>query len=345
MDLLNYYYNLDIQKIKTYDRKVALQPNTIVKGAPLSGKTYLVWDYLKQQTKNYLYIDDNDIRDITTDKLQVFIDSHDIMILAIDNYHKSFRLPNVDNIIIISNSYKNSSFTTIKLNGLDYEEFISFELPSSNANYFNHFIKQGTLPINHKNIFLSSQVQDIYKKRLDNVEFEVFAEFVAHTSSSVTNIEIFNKLKQRVKISKDKFYKSVAKLIDSGYIYQLQKHNAPNASKKIYSYDFSLFEHFKEINFANTLENMVYLELLHLNTTIFYTLELPFFIESQSLVIAPLAFINEDSFIELSDKIYNKCKKLNVKSVKFITVGYEDRLSIEEIKYESIPFWLWATSQ
>jgi predicted AAA+ superfamily ATPase len=345
MDLLNYYYSLDIKKLKTYPRKIEPIPNSIIKGASHTGKSYLLFHYLKSLDEPYLYFDCRDFRQAQQIPFDRFIKENQITTLALDNYEGEFELPDIANIIITTQHFSDSRFELFELRGLDFEEFISFDThTNSNHAYFNHFIKIGTLPHQHRALTLSVDIQKQYRSEFDTLEYEIFRTLIAKSASPISTIELYQELKQHIKISKDKLYKTVTKLMDASYFYQVSKLGYPNAAKKIYCYDFALIEHFSEIYFAHVLENMVFLELLKLNTELFYLDELSFLAPALGSVTISLAFINEDSFIDFCDRIYDQCKRLNITTVKVVTINYEDRLSIEAINYEAIPFWLWATS-
>ena len=345
MRYLDYYYNLDIKKISVFKRKLSLSPNTILGGSSMSGKTYLAFDYLKRLKEPFLYIDIADTRDIKYQDLQSFIDKNKIKHIVLDNYNNEFSLPNIGDIIIISNNYINNNFKYLDLKPLDYEEFILVQnYNANNTNYFNYFLKYGNLPINHKEILLSTQIQKLYKTNLNDIEYKIFTTLIQFSTLPIGYVTIYNYLKTKLKLSKDRFYKTIKTLKNNRYFFQLSKFNYPNATKKIYFYDFSLIEHFTEIDFAKRLENMVLLELLKIDENIYFLDEFTFYIPNQNKAIIPIAFINEDSFLDICDKLYSNSKKTDIKTIIFVTIGYEDKLNIESIRYESIPFWLWATS-
>jgi len=158
-NILEKLYEVNFDKLFPLQRKVQITyPNTIVKGAPKSGKSYLIFDYLKQyKDKQYLYIDLDDIR---IDTLRIFynldrflLEHSKIEILAIDNCEifpqailKNIKLKS----IIVSTSiydidYEN--FRTIFLQPLDFEEYILFDTKHTNTvNTFNSFFKYGNFP-------------------------------------------------------------------------------------------------------------------------------------------------------------------------------------------------------
>ena len=77
-NILEKLYEINFEKIYPLQRKVQITyPYTIIQGAPKSGKSYLIYGYLKQyNNEQYLYINLDDIR----------IDSDTIFLILIDFY-------------------------------------------------------------------------------------------------------------------------------------------------------------------------------------------------------------------------------------------------------------------
>ena len=150
MDTLEILYENKIHSSTFLERKVQISnPFTIVIGPKLSGKSYLIYDYVIKSQDEYLYIDLNNLKDLEFDnnKLQDFINKRLIKILIIENYDYSFNLPIVESILISTHIYKNiNNFELLEVMPLDFEEYLSFDIKHQNTtNSFNSFLKYGNI--------------------------------------------------------------------------------------------------------------------------------------------------------------------------------------------------------
>lgn len=154
MKSLETCYEINLPKINFIERKIKIEnEKTIIKGPAKTGKSYLIFDFLSNfKPKEYLYIDFHDFRtnteEITSPKLQEFINSNEIKVVVLENFDFQFDLPNCENIIV--STQKNiyiENFKILTLNALDFEEYLLHDNKHQNITQsFNSFLKFGNLP-------------------------------------------------------------------------------------------------------------------------------------------------------------------------------------------------------
>ncbi len=259
-------------------------------GAPQSGKTSIALNFARG-FKNPLYIDFADLRN--TDELirQVLLKStieKKIDLLILDNVSSDFRnlanvinSPNVANIITISQQNvanpQNQNLQSIEIFPLNFEEFISNDAQNLNLKeLFERFIKFGNLP------FMLSlrdwQKLEAKQKMLISAlgaNMDIFLTLMRFQSSAVSIFQLYNILKKRGKMSKDRIYAVISEFEKRGILRSVGHFTKPKAPKKAYFFDFSVQNALSyERNFMANFENMVFLEILGrkgADTDIFYS--------------------------------------------------------------------------
>jgi len=268
-------------------------------------------------------------------------------VLVLENFDFSFEIPNCQEIIISTiHDISLDGFTNQKVYPLDFEEFISFNKAQINIkNLFNLYASFGTFPeivLQDKINFVTS-VQLLTRSFFENdTEFAIFKEFVISQGLKLSMFQVFNKIKQHSKISKDKFYNFTKTLQKQKILFLVDKFESPNAPKKIFLIDFAFKSalSFKK-DFITRFENIVFLELLKKDKEMFYTDEINFYIpkEKKAILIYPFLLLNA---------ILDKVKKLNlqnIKTVQIITLELEKSFTKNNTKFEIIPFWNWALQE
>ena len=362
MQILNVLYQNPPKNIKFIDRKLTIDSSkTIIIGANASGKTSLVIDYLKKfKNEESLYINLNDIRVDKSEILEnlisflkinsnvkiVAIDNVDSQITA-DNFYKILK-DNIENIIFTTNkkSIKLEEFKSLNLHFLDYEEFIAFFHKNLDQDaLFSHFLSHGRsvtsalLDISEVNSYL----QNILKENLDDMHINLLKECVAFQGQSLSVYELYKRLKERIKISKDSVYASLGELEESGYISLVAKFNEPNATKRLYFEDFALRNalSFKK-DFTKNFTNVIFCELFKFNEQIFYTKDFDFFLTKRKYAILCIPFGDVDLLFLKFKKLLPVLKILEARRLQIITMANQGELSIEGIKCEIVPFSQWA---
>jgi len=348
--LLEELYKNDIYLNKYIDRKIYIDDKSYqINGITQSGKTKLVKNYLLSLKKStYLYIDCSDIRlDISQLNIHLskFCIKNQIFTLVLDNYDEKIRIPNISQLIICCEKHYNYDFLyDIKLYPLDYEEFLAYE-HKYDSTALNHFFKLGGFAHMHK-VYGDERdryIQKILISALDSMEVDIIILCARMMAQKLSPFSIYERLKQKRKISKDKLYKSFEDLVKRGYIHLLQKTHHPKATKKIYLCDISLKSALTlDKHFTRLFENMIYLELLKSNIECFYDDGIDFYIPKDDEIILCMPFSDERALFKKLESIEAFIFSYNIKKVTTITMNTEGSISHPLSKVEMLPFDIWA---
>jgi len=317
------------KKIK--QRKISLKfQNTLITGPKRVGKTFLVFNFLKNFKGKYKYIDFSDYKEKE-------FDFSDIDLVIYDNYDFSVPLPPVTTFVISNKNIDIKGFEKIELKGLDFEEFFAFESTININQCFDRFLRLGNFP----RIFNEEYYRDEYLKETFELlpyNKKILKFFFSHIGEKFTLYQIYQILKKEMKISKDTFYSITNELLHNRIIYEVNKFDSPKSPKKFYSYNFA----FKNIltnrkNIQYTFENIIFLELN--KKDVFYKETLTFYLPEEERGILVLPFADEEVAKE-------KLKKVtNVKKVDIITISNEFELKHKKFEVEVIPFWRWRFAE
>ncbi|MDH4944725.1 ATP-binding protein [Sulfurimonas sp. C5] len=348
--LLEEFYKTDLHIDKYHDRKVFIDEKSYqINGITKSGKTQLVKSYLLAHKKNsYLYIDCNDIRiefDELNKILNKFCQENRIDILVLDNYKESIKFPNVSQLLITSeHKYNIPEIDQIDLYPLDYEEFLAYE-HKYDSSALNHFFQLGGLPVMHK-LYIDERntyLQQVFQIALDDVEFDILTMCAKFNSQKLSAFMIYERLKTKRKISKDKLYKSFEALLEKKYIHLVEKYNHTKATKKIYLCDTSLKSALSiEKNFGRLFENMVYLELLKKSRDAYYEDEIDFYLPNKDEIILCKPFTDERRLFKKLESIEAFLFTHSIQKITVITMNKEGSVSHPLASVNIIPFDIWA---
>ncbi len=353
MRSLEQCYEIDFSKISFIERKQKIKSNkTILYGAAKVGKSYLIYDYLSsKENKEYIYIDfddcRNDIEEIK-ENLSDFISQHSIKTLVLENFSFEFDLPDCKNIIISTNINKQiKGFSSIFINPLDFEEYLLHETRYQNITQsFNNFLKYGNLPdtIHTEENKKITRLQEIIKLQCKTqVQYEILLLLIKNIDEKKSLYQLFNTLKKKIKISKDKFYETCKDFEYTNTIFFCEKYMQEKATKKIYTYNHSFLKaisHNKK--FKNEFSNMVFLELFRKYKDIFYLDYVDFYIPSKNLAIVSIPFFSSMLFDETLKKIYKTMEKYHIKELSIITISNEEQIQHKELNIKVLPFYEWA---
>lgn len=348
--LLEELYKTDLQVDKFHDRKLFLEDGSYqIIGITKSGKTSILKNYLLSLKKSsYLYIDCSDIR-IDVEQLNSYLASfcikNKIETLALDNYHDAINIVNVTQLLIASQIHYDIEFLeTLQLYPLDYEEFLAFEY-KYDSSALNHFFQLGGLPSMQK---VNADVRNVYiqkilKESLDSMEFDILSVCAKMMAQKVSAYNIYERLKNSRKVSKDKLYKLFDTLSAKNYIHQLQKFNHPSATKKLYLCDTSLKSALTiDKHFGRLFENMVYLELLKSSTECYYEDGFEFYLPNTEEIILCMPFADERSLFKKIEQIEAFIFSYQIKKITAITMNREGSISHPLSRVEMLPFDIWA---
>lgn len=348
--LLEEFYKIDLIIEKFHYRKLFIEDKSYqINGISQSGKTKLVKNYLLSLKKNsYLYIDCSDIRvniEELNAKLTPFCNKNRIDTLVLDNYLPAINFVNVSQLIITcENNLDIDILKSLQLYPLDYEEFLAYE-HKYDSSALNHFFQLGGLPSMHKvkaderNIY----IQKTLRYTLSEMEFDILCFCAKMMSQKVSPFSIYERLKQSMKISKDKLYKSYDGLISKNYIHQLQKNDHAKAIKKLYLCDISFKTALTtDKHFGRLFENMIYLELLKADQECYYDEGIDFYLPNSDEVVLGMAFTDERSLFKKIESIEAFIFTHSIQKVTAITMNREGTISHPFSEVEMIPFDIWA---
>ena len=316
---------------KIFERKVKLSyKNTLITGPKRVGKTFLVFNFLKNFKGRYKYIDFKDHREKD-------LNFEGVDLVIFDNYDFQIPLPDTTTFVISEKDITLDGFEKIELNGLDFEEFFSFDNTTNINQTFDRFLRLGNFP----KLFNEEYFKDEYLKETFELlpyNKKILAFFFSHIGEKFTLYQIYQILKKDMKISKDSFYKETAELLKNRIIFEVNKFNSPKSPKKFFAYNFA----FKSImttrkNPLHIFENIIFLELN--KKELYYKDTLSFYLPEEKRGILVLPFANEEIALE-------KLKKVNdVEKVDIITISNEFELNYDKFNVEVVPFWRWRFAE
>ena len=350
--LLEEFYKLDLSANHFVQRKLQLDEQSYqINGIAQSGKSELVKAHLLTCKKSsYLYIDLNDVRieiEALNKELQPFCTKYKINILVLDNYTPDVNIVNVSQLIVCSQKHYPLDFLiTKKLYPLDFEEFLAFET-RYDSTAISHYLQIGGFAAMHK-ISADNRakyIQERFAYTLSPLEFDILTLISKFTGQKISAFNIYEKLKQIRKVSKDMLYKSFETMITDGYLHQLQKLNHPKAVQKIYLCDI-VFKHTLTIqkNFARIFENMIFLELFKNGVNCFYDEGIDFILPQNSEIILCMPFAEERMLFKKLESIEVFIFKNSIQKITCVTMSKEGSLSHPISQVEMLPFSEWALS-
>jgi len=351
MEILENLYDIKHKNNHYFDRKISItSKRTLINGVKKSGKTSLIIDYLTNFTQDeILYIDLNDTR---VDKKAVgtnihnFVKQKPIKILIIENFDKSFKLPEVEEIILTCKDNV-EGFSTLTLYPLDFEEFISFDARHSNIEHiFQIYANTGSYPqviLNSSNSVHWSMQEMLHVMISDSTEFEIFKKLSEAQSSKISLFQIYNQLKPQIKISKDSLYKKVKKLENDKMIFLVEKYGSPKSGKKLFLIDFALKNAltFKK-EFLKRFQNMIFLELMKKDYIVYYSDNIDLYMPKNNYGVLCIPFLPQEMIKLRLEKILLHVKELGIKKIDIVTIGNEGKFWLKNTKCSIIPFWDWA---
>ncbi len=350
-NLLQEYYKYDLVNSGYIDRKYDISQNhTSIFGITQCGKTSLIKNYLlKFKKSTYLYLDCLDYRidiDELNELLESFCTEHKIEILALDNYHPSITLPSITQIIIASDISYSDEFEQIHLMPLDYEEFLAFESRYDDSS-FSNFIQLGGLIGVQKSAHYNRMryIQQALSTKLSEIKMAIMATVAKNLTLKISAYNIYERLKQHHKISKDKLYQYFSELIDYGYIIALDKYAQSSATKKLYLCDIAIqYALTTQRNFSRIFENIAFLELYKKNIELYYIDGFDFYIPSASNAIIVSAFADEREIYKKIQSLESSIFSYGITSITIVTMNSESFLSHPMAKIELISLQRWALS-
>ena len=280
-----------------------------------------------------LFLDNFSSADFEISSLQSFAEGLNLKRFIISTRDKELVLP---------------GFERIELLPLSFEEFIAFDKRHNEINsMISAFLAQGG---GAKNPFIAPAEILEFEQRLlaanfSRTEILILKECLGFVHAAFSANKIYTALKPRIKISKDAVYGTIAKLERENFIRFLSKAGEPARAKKLYFSHFNMREILtSKKDFSKKFANVLFCELLGLNTPIFYTKELDFYLPALKMGVLVIPFSDADIIFLKFRKILSVLKKLGVTSLKVVSMANSGRLEIEGIRCDVIPFHEFALS-
>ena len=348
-------YEINFSKVNFIERKIKItNSKTIISGASKTGKSYLIYDFLSSfKSKEYLYIDFSDLRNNISEisaNLGKFIKMNEISVLVIENFDFSFELPYCENIIISTQiPTQVKGFKNLTISALDFEEYLLHDNKHQNIiQSFNSFLKFGNLSeiINydeHKKIHRLQEIIELQCK--DETQYQIFKILIENIDEKKSLFQLFNTLKSKIKISKDKFYETCKIYENNKSIYFLEKYNQEKSAKKLYCYNHSFLNAISHVKkFKNEFSNMIFLELIHKYKEIYYLDYIDFYVKSKNMAIISIPFFNKLLMNNLLKKIIKNANEFDINEINIITISNNEKIQDSKLKINIIPFYEWALS-
>ena len=360
-NILEELYNLKYDNINYIHRKVSLtNQNTILFYSPYSGASSCIFEFIHTlEPLSYLYIDFSDLRiskQYIQENLNNFLKANvKIKTLIIDNFDTFFDIKTFDfynstiNILSVSHHkhITKTGYKNIYLYPLDFEEYLSFHSYDNIEHTFSDFIQDISYPdivLKNKALQISKLQNFLKKQSKDEIELEILKTLIKSQGLLKSNYQIYNSLKQSIKISKDRLYEYIEKIQDKNIIFFIDKYNVQKSAKKIQLIDFNLRQavSFKK-NIYLSLENAVFLEIFKKTRhKIYYTDNINFYIEQTKLAIIISLFLEKEVLENKLKKFIKNIANLNVDKVLIIGINEEFSFYIENIKFIAMPFYVFT---
>ena len=352
MEQLHTLFDLGIKKSSLAERKLEItHPKTQIVALPGSGASSLIFKTLSLlKPSTYLYIDLNDYRidkKALETNLHAFCEEKKIQTLALEGFDGSFELPPLPQIILSNvRALELEHFETLYLMPLDFEEFLALDNRyDSMDTALSHFLQIGGFPelIQIPQANRQRYLQSLLKLALSPLELAIMAYASRQLGHKASPFQIFERLKQDMKLSKDNFYKTFYELIEKRWILWLEKYEHPKATKKIYMIDFAIKGALSfNKNFSKLFESLIFLELTKAGNELYYDEGIDFYLPQEDRVVLALPFVNDSSLFTIMEKIEGWLIHNGVQKMEVVTMNSESQLHHPFLTVEMIPFTRWA---
>ena len=329
--------------------------NIMVSGITQSGKTSFVFEYLKNSRMNFIYLDLRYVDDLDFELKNIYqqLTTNKYQIAVFDIYNQEpywiekFLELELQLIFISWRNWEIEGFKQIKMFPLSFQEFIHFHNSvESIENIFVKYSKVGGFPI-----FARSSDNLIYKHigrlfyfALSDFDIAIIQNVAESCGFDKTALTIYRSIKNKRKISKDKFYQRLQYLIDCGYIIQVEEFNKTFNSRYYLMDQGLVFSFIGSGSFLQVFENMVVAELYKKGKKklLFYK-DIDIFLPDEKLAIISLPFTEKDIIEKRLKKMKRTFKKLQIETVEIITMNIDVEFDIiDEVQIKAVPFQYWS---
>lgn len=349
MKILNFFYENPPENKDFFTRKITLtHKNTLIKGAKKSGKKSLILSYLSAfEREEYLFLDFDDVRfeEKSLANLEGFLVDKNVKALIFYGIKQNFiyefsHLSKRYQIIIASElrSTHFEGFEEIELDFLDFEEFVSVSKKNLPVNsQVGAFLQSG------RSFLSQSALNEYLQTNFSALEREILRFIAQNLGGEFSANELYQRLKSTQKVSKDSLYKAVNELEERGIV-RFLVHEDKRLKKAFFS-DFGLKNALCiDKNFKQLFENVVLSELFKLKMPISYNKFVDFYLKERQIAFVPSPTLDFDLIKIKAKKILPKALEANIFHIVFISLSTEQSFYESGVKFEVLPFDIWALS-
>jgi hypothetical protein len=340
--------DFEVEKIFPRELQLPEMGDFQLHGVSQSGKTALVFQFLQDQT--FFYFDFRSEEEF--EKVPVFArKERSVSIFVFKTYDLDISkliplIPKRGRKIFIS--WKENQILNcqnFKLHPLTFEEFISFRTkPETIENSFRRFSEVGSFPIfaRFSETFLFKQNERLLNFALSEFQIDILKDIANNIGSSRSRLNIYTSLKEKRRISKDRFYKDFLELVEMGYVFVVNEFERIK-NQKYYLVDSATLNTIRRKNdFVRFFENLIVSEFGKRNIEGIFFRNIDFFADEVAYLFLP--FVDRENVRKHVKKNENTFLKLNPKNIIVITMDFEDEFTFNEYLVEVISFVRWATS-
>ncbi|TQR61342.1 ATP-binding protein [Campylobacter troglodytis] len=352
MQILEFFYENPPQSKELLHRKLSLDgQNTVIKGAKNSGKRSLILNYLANFDKEeFLFLNFEDLRfnEACLVNLKTFIQKKQanqihkkLKIIIFYGVGKDFcyefsPILELTQCIVATEflSLKLADFKELLLDFLDFEEFISISKKNVPVNsQVGAFLQNGRA--------FGVNLNEYLKAHFSQLDCEILRHIARNLGAEFSTNELYLRLKNNFKVSKDSLYKAISELEDRGVVCFLN--HSQKRIKKVYFRDFALKNALCiDKNFKQLFANVVFTELLKLNTRLSYDKGFDFYLVRAKIAIILSPTLDLDLIKLRAKKMLAKALELGILHIVFITLSTEESFYEDGVKIDILPFDVWA---
>ncbi len=350
---LEAFYESAPKAVGFIERKTEIPSHTLnLYGAPKSGKSWLVLDYLsKIARKKRLYID---LRDLRIDKealqteLQGFIEENSIECVVLDHYDGSIRMPRCRQTILVTESpfTDNPMMPLLELTPLDFEEYLAFEKRHLHLEHsFSLYLRTGALPAMagvHESLLTLALHENIRAIFPSQNELLLFKHLSRYQGKPVTANQLYTAIKRKHRVSKDWLYKTLDSFRERRIVSWVPKYNQPKAAKRVVFYDFALPSSlYFEKSLMGQLYSLAAARLRKREIEPFYTDKLDLFdpVSRQTVLLSP--FASQEKTAAKISRLIDEIDLYRIEEVTVLTVSNSFGFTFENTKIKALPFYEW----
>lgn len=336
----------ELSKLSILPRKPIIEhPKTILHGTPKSGKSYFALGLLQEEGQGH-YFDLRDPRHTS----QIATSSNSVSpenLLVIDHWTPSIPLPPHPRLLAITNQKPGQAppgFQLQRFYSLNFEEYLIFEKRHQNIeNSFSRYLKDGVIPelvgqpVIHK---INRHIELVQLLTQDGTKRAILTEIIRHSGSPITPYQLYTRLKEGIKISKDKLYATLQHFQEQHLIHFIPHLTKAKAPQKLFFFDFGIQQTFQsEKNFVRLMEQVIFHELLTQGYQVGFTDTFHFYLPRQETAILNLPFANEEL---INNRLGQLKHDLPVQKIEVVTLSHAQEGVSGGVKFEAKPFWEWA---